>query len=69
MKLAICWSYAAYMIVWEALIFGGAGYAVFGLGRSGWWFVAALLISATNWSPEAWLKLWSPAEHPTDQAA
>lgn len=35
-------------IVFDILIFGGTGYAVFVLGASGWWFLLALLISAGN---------------------
>jgi hypothetical protein len=48
-------TYLIYIILWEGLIFGGAGYVVFGLGHSGWWILAAMVISAFAYTPGKWI--------------
>ncbi|MDO9402054.1 MAG: hypothetical protein Q7T46_11505 [Polaromonas sp.] len=48
-------TYLIYIIFWESLIFGGTGYAVFVLDRSGWWFLLALFIGGTAYSPLKWI--------------
>lgn len=48
-------TYLIYILCWEGLIFGGAGYAVFWLDRSGWWFLAALIIGGCAYSPLKWI--------------
>jgi hypothetical protein len=48
-------TYLIYIIVWELLIFGGIGYAVFVLGHSGWWFVMAFFLGASAYSPMKWI--------------
>lgn len=48
-------TYLIYIIVWELLIFGGIGYAVFVLGHSGWWFVMAFFFGACSYSPLKWI--------------
>ncbi len=48
-------TYLIYIIFWESLIFGGTGYAVFVLDHSGWWFLLALLIGGTAYSPLKWI--------------
>lgn len=48
-------TYLIYIIFWEGLIFGGTGYAVFVLDRSGWWFVLATLLGGMAYSPLKWI--------------
>lgn len=51
------WSYLIYILVFETLVLGGTGYAVFCLGHSGWWFLLATLISGHSYSPAKWYGL------------
>lgn len=48
-------TYLIYIIFWESLIFGGTGYAVFVLGHSGWWFVLAIILGGSAYSPMKWI--------------
>jgi len=48
-------TYLIYIILWESLIFGGTGYAVFVLDHSGWWMLAAVVIGGTAYSPLKWI--------------
>ena len=48
-------TYLIYIIFWEGLIFGGTGYAVFVLDRSGWWFALAIIIACSAYSPLRWI--------------
>ena len=48
-------TYLIYIVLWEALIFGGAGYSVFVLGHSGWWMLAAVFIGSFAYSPAKWI--------------
>jgi hypothetical protein len=48
-------TYLIYIVLWEGMIFGGTGYAVFILDRSGWWFALALLIGSGAYSPTKWI--------------
>lgn len=48
-------TYLIYIILWEALVFGGLGYAVFVLGHSGWWMLAAVFIGGFAYSPMKWI--------------
>ena len=48
-------TYLVYIVLWEGLIFGGTGYAVFWLGHSGWWVLAALLVGGCAYSPMKWI--------------
>jgi hypothetical protein len=50
-----CVTYLIYIIFWEGLIFGGTGYAVFHLGHSGWWMLAAVIIGGCAYSPLKWI--------------
>lgn len=50
-------TYLIYIIIWEAMVFGGFGYVVFGLGKSEWWMLLAVLMSANAYKPESWKKL------------
>lgn len=48
-------TYLIYIILWEGLVLGGTGYAVFVLGHSGWWFVLAVIMSAGAYPPRKWI--------------
>jgi hypothetical protein len=48
-------TYLIYIILWEGMIFGGIGYAVFGLNHSGWWVLAAVVIGGCAYTPERWI--------------
>jgi len=48
-------TYLIYIILWEGMIFGGIGYAVFGLNHSGWWILAAVVIGGCAYTPERWI--------------
>jgi len=48
--------YVLYIILFETLILGGCGYAVFVLGYSGWWFVLAMYLSCSAYKPEYYFK-------------
>jgi hypothetical protein len=50
-------SYLVYIILWEGLIFGGAGWAVFVGGHNGWWMLIALLIGSCAYQPHKWRRL------------
>lgn len=49
------WTYLIYIILWEGLIFGGAGYAVFVLDHSGWWMLAAAFLGGMAYPPRKWI--------------
>jgi hypothetical protein len=48
-------TYLIYILLWEGMIFGGTGYAVFGLGYSGWWVLAAAFLGGCAYPPERWI--------------
>lgn len=48
-------TYLIYIVLWEGLIFGGIGYAVFVLGHNGWWMLFALLVGGMAYSPLKWI--------------
>ena len=48
-------TYLIYIVFWESLVFGGIGYAVFVLNRSGWWLLAAIFIGGCAYSPLKWI--------------
>jgi len=47
-------TYLIYIILWEGMIFGGTGYAVFFLDKSGWWFLLAILLGGCAYKPKMW---------------
>lgn len=47
--------YTIYIIVYESLVIGGCGYAVFILGHSGWWWMLAVLFSLGAYSPNKFI--------------
>ena len=57
-------TYLIYILLWEGVVLGGCGYIVFGLGYSGWWFLLALYMSGSAYSPEKWGRLFS-GSYPT----
>ncbi len=48
-------TYLIYVLVFEIIVFGGIGYAVFVLNHSGWWLVFAVLVSGCAYSPDKWI--------------
>ena len=48
-------TYLIYIILWEGLVLGGAGYAVFVLDRSAWWMLVAVVIGGCAYSPTKWI--------------
>jgi hypothetical protein len=46
------WAFAVYSILFEAIIWGVFGYAVFILGHSGWWMALAAVISGAQLRPK-----------------
>jgi len=53
-------TYLIYIVLFEVLIFGGTGYAVFVLEESGWWFVLAVFISCLAYKPSSWFYTTPP---------
>lgn len=60
-----CIAYLIYIILWEGMIFGGTGYAVFVLGHSGWWMLAATVIGSMAYSPLQWIHGQQKDKEPT----
>jgi hypothetical protein len=54
-------TYLIYIIAWETLTVGGGAYVVFGLNRSAWWMLAALIFSAGAYTPAKWSALYDKA--------
>lgn len=50
-------TYLIYIILYEGLVLGGTGYAVFVLDHSGWWFLLAFVMSGSAYGPSSWAKL------------
>lgn len=48
-------TYLSYILLWEGMLFVGAGYAVFILGFSGWWFALAVFLGYSAYSPKKWI--------------
>lgn len=46
------WAFTIYTLVYEAVIWGVFGYAVFGLGFSGWWVLLAVFLSGSQLKPQ-----------------
>lgn len=45
------WAFAVYSVLYELVIWGIFGYAVFIQGHSGWWMVLAVVMSASQMTP------------------
>lgn len=52
-------TYFLYIILWEGFILGGCAYIVFWKGFSGWWFLLAVLLSGSPYSPSKWAELYN----------
>ena len=48
-------TYLLYIVFYEALVLGGTGWAVFEKGASGWWFLLAIPLSGSAYSPGKWI--------------
>ncbi len=48
-------TYLIYILLFEAIVLGGTGYAVFVLGFSGWWFALAVALSFCAYKPSTWM--------------
>jgi len=46
------WAFAVYTVIFEAMIWGVFGYAVFIQGHSGWWILVAIIISGAQLKPK-----------------
>ena len=55
-------SYLIYIVLFETLVLGGTGYAVFVLDHSGWWFLLACLMSSGAYPPERYIYGTQPRE-------
>lgn len=58
MKIFLVITYLIYIIFWETLTIGGCAYIVFKCGKSGWWFVLAVLLSMACLKPHKWQMLF-----------
>lgn len=58
------WAFAIYSICYEVIVWGIFGYAVFILGHSGWWIVAAIFVSGCQLKPK-WFGLAQQNEEAT----
>jgi hypothetical protein len=47
------WAFALYSILYEAIIWGVFGWAVFVNGHSGWWVLVAVWASSSQLKPSA----------------
>lgn len=46
------WAFAVYSVLFEAIIWGLFGWAVFVNGYSGWWIIVAVIMSACQLKPK-----------------
>lgn len=60
-------TYLIYIILYETLVIGGCGYAVFVLHHSGWWFVLSVLFSGGAYTPSKWNRLLTGKEDKEDK--
>ena len=67
-KPIVFWTYLAYVIFWGGLTIGGAGYAVFWLGHSGWWLLGALAMDGLGYKPHRWYELLDGVNRRTKEA-
>jgi hypothetical protein len=50
-------TYLVYAMTMIVVVLGGTGYAVFVLGHSGWWILAAFGIACCSYRPGRWAEL------------
>lgn len=68
MKEAPAWvgiTYLIYCMTMITVVMGGTGYAVFVLGHSGWWILAALFICGCSYQPAKWHGLFDGSVPPS----
>jgi len=46
------WAFAVYSVLFEAIVWGLFGWAIFWQGRSGWWVLVALMLSCAQLKPK-----------------
>jgi len=46
------WAFAVYSVLFEAIVWGLFGWAIFWQGRSGWWVLVALMLSGAQLQPK-----------------
>ena len=46
------WAFAVYSVLYEAIVWGVFGWAVFYNGYSGWWILVAIIISNMQLKPK-----------------
>jgi hypothetical protein len=49
------WTYLIYVILWQGGVWCSTYYAVFILNESGYWFVFAVFLSSSSYSPKKWI--------------
>lgn len=54
---AVSVTYVIYVLAFYSINILGAGYAVFVLGHSGWWMLAAIIVCGMAYRPETWANL------------
>lgn len=50
-------TFLIYTILYEAIVLGGTGYAVFVLGHSAWWLLLGVILSGAQIQPHMWHSL------------
>ena len=50
-------TYTIYAVSLAIILFGGSGYAVFVLGHSEWWILAAVVIASFGYRPGRWAEI------------
>lgn len=57
------WAFVVYSVAFESLIWGIFAYAVFWQDHAGWWFFAAVVLSASQFRPKTFgLKFFEDEE-------
>ena len=47
------WAFCIYSVMFEAIVWGVFGYAVFWQNHSGWWMVLAVALSSSQLKPKS----------------
>jgi hypothetical protein len=48
-------TYFLYIVLWVGFTLGGCAYVVFWRDASGWWFVLAVMLASSGYSPRRWI--------------
>ena len=62
-------TYLIYAVAVWVICIGGTGYAVFVLGRSGWWILGGVAVAACGYSPWRWHSIFTGKEVPFEDGA